>query len=174
MSLVGMLAADKRLETLESGLTQNVWASPDCEEWLPTFAEGLLKTFRLNDAGDTLTLKFGAKGVVTCAYKTAKGTNTGTATLTELVRESATSWTAKVVVGFAPKSVKSGKKTITLPGLYVVTTPFRFTAPGEGDPVNEVESALDEADAAFLFPEGGTRFGYEDFGGFLSPLYVSE
>ena len=28
--------------------------------------------------------------------------------------------------------------------------------------------------AAFLFPEGGTRFGYEDFGGFLSPLYVSE
>ena len=173
-SLVGMLAANKRLETLEEGLTQNVWTRPDCEEWLPVFAEGLQKTFRLNDAGDTLTLKFGAKGVVTCAHKTAKGVNTGTATLAKVSRESTRSWTARVVVGLAPKAVKSGRKTVTLPGLYVVTTPFRFTAPGDGDPVNAVESALTETDAAALFPEGGTLFGYDDFGGFLSPMYLSE
>ena len=173
-SLVGMLAANKRLETLEGGLRQNVWARPDCEERLPAFAEGLQKTFRLNEAGDTLTLKFGAKGVVTCAHKTAKGVNTGTATLTKVVRESATSWTAEVVVGLAPKAVKSGRKTITLSGLYVVTTRFRFTAPEEGDPVNAVESALKEADAALLFPESETLYGYENFGAVLSPMYLPE
>ena len=164
--LTGLLAANKRLET-QDGLVQNVWAVPECGELLPTFASGLARKYTVR--GNTLTLKFGAKGVVTYVYSTPNGQSSGSSVLANVIREEQepdkeeVAWTAEDVVARPSKKGKVGTQTKKMPALYTKLTRFRFTAPTADEPVDTVDSALTESDIALRFNQGGSCFGCMGF-----------
>ena len=123
-SLTGMLAANKRIDSSVNGggacLYQNLWLRADAGTLdLPTGLAGVDCSMIFN-VKNRLSLRFGENGSVICTSVTSNGTSTASTSVILVYKESVDKWTGNVVVSIPSRTVKSGKKTVTVEGLHII------------------------------------------------------
>ena len=158
-ALSGMLAANKRIDSDVCGrmMYQNAWVRADAGELgLPSALNGLECSLRYN--GMDLSLRFGANGTAVCACVTSNGVNSAACNII-LVRRVAEAWSGDVVVSMSARTVKSGRRTVTLPGLNLIL-PVEFKKPSGEIPAGVHVIAIGgESGACYDF--GGTEHAVE-------------
>ena len=117
---------------LDAGVAFNSPWGIEGAEPLPVFADDASLDIPVGNG--TLTLKFGEKGVVTCAYMVGKNASSGS-TQISLVEWSSDdkAWFAEVPVALAAKKDKKGK--VLVPAL-VDSFPLKFVADDDGNVVS--------------------------------------
>ena len=115
----------------------NPWAIEGANP-LPVFPEDA--ACEMLKGSGTLTLKFGAKGTVTCVYTVGKNATSGSTQIGDLSwNEEQKAWTANVALALAKKVDKKGK--VLVPAL-VDSIPLTFLADDEGQ-VIKINSTAD-------------------------------
>ena len=131
-SLTGMLAANKRIDSSVNGggacLYQNLWLRADAGALdLPMGLAGVDCSMIFN-VKNRLSMRFGANGSVICTAVMSNGTSTASTSVILVRKESVDKWIGNVVVSIPSRTVKSGKKTVTVAGLHIIV-PIEVTSP---------------------------------------------
>ena len=88
-----------------------MWADPFANP-LPVFAEGAQTAIAVGS--NVLTMKFGAKGAVTCTYKAGKNATSGSTQICAIAWDAEEmAWTADIAVALNAGQIKTGAPSRT-------------------------------------------------------------